>query len=63
MLMSERMKQAQKDIQKLGIINIEASGDLTPDVICDAVAAVKEVNLNFKELSAQAARYRKAPER
>lgn len=59
--MKERMKQAKEDIKKLGIINIEASGDLTPAYVCDAVDAVKEINLNFKELAEESKRLQSNP--
>ncbi len=63
MMANEKMKNVQAEIKRLGILNIEASGDLTPDAICDAVDAVKEINLNFKELAKKAAQYRTNPQR
>lgn len=63
MMANEKMKNVQAEIKRLGILNIEASGALTPDVICDAVDAVKEINLNFKELAKKAAQYRTDPQK
>ena len=45
------IKDLQKEMKSLGIINIEADGDLSPSLLRDAVEAVKETNLNFKELA------------
>lgn len=49
MASEEEVKQAKSDIKKLGILNIEAAGDLSSDVLVDTVNAVKDVNLDFKE--------------
>lgn len=57
------MEQAKKDIKNLGIMGIETSGSVLPDDIYDAVRAVKEVNLNFKDLAKQAEKYRNNPEK
>lgn len=40
--------QAKADVKKLGILNIEAMGDLPSDVLVDTVKAVESVNLDFK---------------
>lgn len=51
--MAERIDTTQvlRDCEKLGIINIQASGDLTPSLAEEAVQAVKEINLDFKEFA------------
>lgn len=45
------IKNLQKEMKSLGIINIEADGELSPSLIKDAVDAVKETALDFKTLS------------
>lgn len=45
------VKNLQKEMESLGIINIEADGDLFPSLLKDAVEAVKETNLDFKVLA------------
>ena len=57
------IEQAKRDIDELGIINIEASSDLTPAYVCDAVRAVKEMNLDFDDLAKQMERARSNPRR
>lgn len=57
------LKQAKKDIKDLGIINIEASGELTPGYICDAVRAVKEINLDIDKLVKEMEECRRNPSR
>lgn len=53
--MSEiNIKDLQKEMKSLGIINIEADGDLSPSLLKDAVEAVKETNLDFKALAEKA---------
>lgn len=47
------IKELQKEMKSLGIINIEADGNLSPELLQDAIEAVKETNYNFKELAAQ----------
>lgn len=44
------VKELQKEMSSLGIISIDADGNLSPELLKDAVEAVKETNLNFKEL-------------
>ena len=44
------VKNLQKEMSSLGIISIDADGNLSPELLKDAVEAVKETNLNFKEL-------------
>lgn len=51
--MNTEMKQVLADCKKLGIINIEASGDLTPDFIAEAVQAVKDTSLDFDTIAKQ----------
>ena len=53
------MERLQREIQELGIINVEASGGLTPDFLAEAVQAVKETNLDFDELALQMKQERK----
>ena len=45
------IKDLQKEMKSLGIINIEADGELSPSLLKDAVEAVKETALDFKMLS------------
>lgn len=47
------MKKVLKDCKELGIINIEASCDLTPDLVAEAVQAVKDTALDFDKLALQ----------
>lgn len=47
------IKELQKEMKSLGIINIEADGNLSPELLQDAIEAVKETNYNFKELAEQ----------
>lgn len=47
------IKDLQKEMKSLGIINIEADGELSPSLLKDAVDAVKETALDFKALSAK----------
>lgn len=51
--MAERidMDKVLTECKNLGIINIQASGDLTPELAAEAVQAVKEINLDFKSLA------------
>lgn len=49
--MSVNIKELQKEMKNLGILNIEADGELSPELLKDAVDAVKETNLNFKDLA------------
>lgn len=58
--MEREMKQVLADCKKLGIINIEASGNLTPDFIAEAVKAVKEIPLDFDAIAEQMEEERKA---
>lgn len=55
------MELLKKDIKSLGILSIEASGELTPLYVKDAVSAVKQINLNFKDLAAKAKENSKNP--
>ena len=45
------IKDLQKEMKSLGIINIEADGELSPSLLKDAVEDVKETALDFKALS------------
>ncbi len=45
------IKALQKEMNALGIINIEADGDLSPSLLKDAVEAVKETALDFKSIA------------
>lgn len=47
------IKELQKEMKSLGILNIEAEGELSPELLKDAVDAVKETNLDFKALANQ----------
>ena len=44
--------ELQKEMKSLGILNIEADGNFSPELLKDAVDAVKETN--FNELAKQA---------
>jgi len=46
-------KDLKKEMKSLGIINIEADGELSPSLLRDAVEAVKETALDFKKLAAK----------
>lgn len=46
--------ELQKEMKILGILNIEADGNFSPELLKDAVDAVKETNLNFRDLAKQA---------
>lgn len=48
------IQKLEQEAKALGILNIEASGELTPAYVKDAIDAVKAINVNFKELAAQA---------
>lgn len=45
------IRDLQNEMKSLGIINIEADGDLSPSLLKDAVEAVKETNLDFRALA------------
>lgn len=49
--MSVDVKELQKEMKSLGILNVEADGELSLELLKDAVDAVKEINLNFKDLA------------
>jgi hypothetical protein len=50
--MSEiNVKELQKEMKSLGIINIEADGELSPSLLKDAIESVKETSLDFTELA------------
>lgn len=55
------VEDLQKEIDRLGILNIEASGELTPSCVQDAVDVVKSINLDFHQLAAQAKEKRRNP--
>lgn len=52
--MNVDVKALQKEMKSLGILNIEADGELTSELLQDAIDAVKENPLDFKELAAEA---------
>ena len=43
----------QKEIEALGIINIEADGPLTVDILRDVIQAVKDIDLDFDKIAKQ----------
>lgn len=57
------MKQLRKDCKELGIINIEASGDLTPAYVFDAIRAVKEIPIDIHSLARKMEEQRRNPQR
>jgi hypothetical protein len=52
--MNVDVKALQKEMKSLGILNIEADGELTSELLQDAIDTVKENPLDFKELAAEA---------
>ncbi|MGP1459512.1 MAG: hypothetical protein ACTTKL_09410 [Treponema sp.] len=53
------MEKLQRDMKELGIINVEVSGNLTIDLLEDAVQVVKEVNIDFNKFAQQMEEERK----
>ncbi|QTQ13551.1 hypothetical protein HRQ91_03245 [Treponema parvum] len=60
---SKEIKELQKEMKSLGILNIEADGDLSIGLLRDAIDAVKETNLNFKELAEKSKQFSAAATR
>lgn len=55
------VKELQKEMSDLGILNIEASGELTSSCVKDAIDVVKSINLDFHQLAEEAKRKRSNP--
>lgn len=55
------VEKLQKEMDSLGILNIEASGEFTPSCVQDAVDVVKSINLDFHQLAEQAKEKRRHP--
>lgn len=53
------LEKLQRDMKELGIINVEVSGNLTIDLLEDAVQVVKEVNIDFNKFAQQMEEERK----
>ncbi|MDE6245881.1 MAG: hypothetical protein K2M50_09550 [Treponemataceae bacterium] len=58
--MDRNLKELEKEMKALGIINIAASGELTPEFAREAIDAVKSVNIDFEEIASQIESNRKA---
>ena len=43
----------QKEIEDLGIINIEADGPLTVDILRDVIQVVKDIDIDFDKIAKQ----------
>jgi|GEM_PF-5898880 hypothetical protein len=43
----------QKEIEELGIINIEADEPLTVDILRDVIQVVKDIDLDFDKIAKQ----------
>ena len=52
-------RQLQKDIDKLGILAIEASDALSLECMKDTVDVVKTINIDFTKLAAEARQKRR----
>ena len=50
----------QKEIEALGIINIEADGPLTVDILRDVIQAVKDIDIDFDKIAKQTEEREKA---
>ena len=50
----------KKEIEELGIINIEADGPLTIDILRDVIQAVKDIDLDFDKIAKQTEERKKA---
>ncbi len=57
--MSKNTSDLQKEIETLGIIGIEADGNLTQGLVEDAVRAIKEIDVDFASLAKQTDEYSK----
>ncbi|MGP1428188.1 MAG: hypothetical protein ACTTKB_08265 [Treponema sp.] len=53
-------KKLQKDIDRLGILSVEASGGMSLECMQDAVDVVKAINIDFKKLAAEARQKRES---
>lgn len=51
----------KQEAENLGILNIEASGELTPAYLDDAIKAVKRINVDIDALAAKAKENMKNP--
>lgn len=47
------IKKLKKEMNFLGIINIEADGEFSLELVKEAINSVKEANLDFKSLAEQ----------
>ena len=47
------IKELQKDIYRLGILSIEADGEISPECMLDAVHVVKSTNIDFANFVAE----------
>lgn len=49
-----KMRNYEKELKSLGILNIEADGNFSEALIEEAIDAVKQTNINFKSIAEQA---------
>lgn len=47
------IRKLKKEMDSLGIINIEADGEFSLELVKEAINSVKEANLDFKSLAEQ----------
>lgn len=53
-------KKLQKDIDRLGILSVEAAGGFSLECMQDAVDVVKTINIDFAKLAAEARQKRES---
>lgn len=58
--MDGNIKELEKEMKALGIVNIAVSGEFTPEFAREAIDAVKSINIDFGEIASQIERNRKA---
>ena len=55
------MSQIKQELDQLEIINVEAVGDLTQDLLVDAINAVKSLDIDINALAEEVDRCISAP--
>lgn len=58
--MSRNLKELEKEMKALGIVNIAASDELTPEFVREAINAVKSIDIDFGEIASQIESNRKS---
>ena len=58
--MDGNIKELEKEMKALGIVNIAVSGEFTPEFAREAIDAVKSINIDFGEIASQIERNKKA---